>query len=175
VSLTGQYGIVRRILTIFSGDRVQWFRAEAEMERWREEWEAKQADFLRCIRTFCTMSNVWQIMASSSSELGRVAYAKQKSAMYREMEYDAKDTFSKAGYQDLVRHLIDYPEGKILAEFVTTERSDPVYIIPELNLKVRCTQMPIIILIHVVLCRIICANAHPDTLQLTIGQQMTWI
>jgi len=36
--------------TIFlSGDHVQWFRAEAEMERWREEWEIKQADFLRCI------------------------------------------------------------------------------------------------------------------------------
>ena len=115
------------------------------MERWREEWEAKQADFLRCIRTFRTMSTVWQTMASSSSELGRVAYAKQKSAMYREMERDAKDTFSKAGYQDLVEHLIDHPGGKILADFVTTERSDPVYIIPELNPEVRCTQMPFII------------------------------
>ena len=124
---------------IIPGDRVQWFRAEAEMERWREEWEAKQADFLRCIRTFRTMSTVWQTMASNSSELGRVAYAKQKSAMYREMEHNAKDMFSNAGYRSLVEHLIDHPQGKILADFVTAERSDPAYIIPEINPEVRQT------------------------------------
>jgi hypothetical protein len=83
-------------------DCVQWFRAEAKMECWQEEWEAKQADFLHCIRTFCTMSTVWQTMASNSSKLGRVAYAKQKSAMYQEMEHNAKDMFSNAGYVRIV-------------------------------------------------------------------------
>jgi hypothetical protein len=119
-----------------SGDRIQWFRAEAEMERWREEWEVKQADFLHCIHTFRTMSTIWQTMASGSSELGKVAYAKQKSAMYREMEHDAKDTFSKAGYGDLIEHLVNHPASKILADFVTAECSDLAYIIPELNPKV---------------------------------------
>ncbi|KAF9547927.1 hypothetical protein CPC08DRAFT_729608 [Agrocybe pediades] len=38
------------------GDRVQWFRAEAEMKRWQEQWEIKQAELLRCIRTFSSTS-----------------------------------------------------------------------------------------------------------------------
>jgi hypothetical protein len=135
------------------------------MERWREEWEAKQADFLRCIRTFHTMSTVWETMASSSSELGRVAYAKQKSAMYREMEHDAKDSFSKAGYRDLVEHLIDHPEGKILADFVTTEHSDPAYFIQEINSKVRLTAgLQGLFLNSLVLCRIRANNdLHTDS------------
>jgi hypothetical protein len=40
------------------GDRVQWFRGEAEMQRWLEELEIKLADFLRCIRSFRRMSQV---------------------------------------------------------------------------------------------------------------------
>jgi len=115
---------------------VQWFRAEAEMERWREEWEAKQADFLRCIRTFDKMADVWQTLSARDperlSERGRMAYAKQKSAMFQEMACHAKDTFRRAGYGDLVDHLIDQPEGKILADFILAERSDPKYHIPEL-------------------------------------------
>jgi hypothetical protein len=118
---------------------VQWFRAEAEMERWREEWEAKQADFLRCIRTFGKMADVWQTLSmpepeghSKAEEAGRIAYAKKKSAMFREMERHAKDTFRGAGYGELVDHLIDQQEGKTLADFVLAERSDPKYHIPEL-------------------------------------------
>ena len=123
-----------------AGDRVQWFRAEAEMERWREELEAKQADFLRCIRTFRKMADVWQTLSTGGpgycgepGEMGRIAYAKQKSAMFREMERHAKDTLRSAGYGELVDHLIDsHQKGKILADFVLTERSDPKYHIPEL-------------------------------------------
>jgi len=119
---------------------VQWFQAEAEMERWREELEAKQADFLRCIRTFRKMADVWQTLStggpgycSEPGEMGRIAYAKQKSAMFREMERHAKDTLRSAGYGELVDHLIDsHQKGKILADFVLMERSDPKYHIPEL-------------------------------------------
>jgi hypothetical protein len=130
---------------------VQWFRAEAEMERWREEWEAKQADFLRCIRTFSKMADVWQTLSAHELEperssdfkldayktlAGRIAYAKQKSAIFREMERHAKDTFRSAGYSELVDQLIDRQEGKILADFVLAERSHPKYHIPELIIGV---------------------------------------
>ncbi|KAF8810573.1 hypothetical protein BYT27DRAFT_7091579, partial [Phlegmacium glaucopus] len=121
------------------GDRVQWFRAEAEMERWREEWEAKQADFLRCIRSFGKMADVWQTLStrepencSKACERGRIAYAKQKSAMFQEMACHAKDVFRSAGYGELIDHLIDQQRGKILADFVLAERSDPKYHILEL-------------------------------------------
>jgi hypothetical protein len=124
-----------------SGDRVQWFRAEAEMERWREEWEVKQADFLRCIRSFGKMADVWQKLSagaskpegcSRASEPGRTAYANQKSAMFRDMERHAKTTFRNAGYGELIDQLLDQQAGKILADFVLAERSDPKYQIPEL-------------------------------------------
>jgi hypothetical protein len=111
------------------------------MERWREGWEAKQADFLRCIHSFSKMADVWQTLSTrerhskadeTKDETGRTAYAKQKSAMFREMECHAKDIFRSAGYGKLVDHLIDQQEGKILADFVLAERSDPKYHIPEL-------------------------------------------
>jgi hypothetical protein len=41
-------------------DRVQWFRTEAEMTRWQEEFETWQADLMRCICTFEHMSSVWK-------------------------------------------------------------------------------------------------------------------
>jgi len=119
---------------------VQWFRAEAEMERWREEWEAKQADFLRCIRTFGKMADVWRTLSACEpehlSDRGRIAYAKQKSAMFQGMACHAKDTFRSAGYGELIDHLINQQEGKILADFVLAERSDPKYHIPELVAEV---------------------------------------
>ena len=90
---------------------MQWFRAEAEMEQWREEWEAKQADFLRCIRTFGKMADVWRTLSACEpehlSDRGRIAYAKQKSAMFQEMACHAKYTFRSAGYGELIDHLID--------------------------------------------------------------------
>ncbi|KDR66863.1 hypothetical protein GALMADRAFT_283703 [Galerina marginata CBS 339.88] len=100
------------------GDRVQWFRAEAEMERWQEEWEAKQAEFKRCINTFRKMSD----------NAGKVAYAKRQSAIFGEMERRAVELFKQAGYE----HLITLEDGKILADYILEERSKAEYIIPEL-------------------------------------------
>jgi hypothetical protein len=37
-------------LEILSGDRVQWFRAEAEMQRWQEQGKQKLAELLRTSR-----------------------------------------------------------------------------------------------------------------------------
>ena len=119
---------------------MQWFRAEAEMEWWREEWEAKQANFLRCIHTFGKMADVWQTLSTCDPEClskrGRMAYAKQKLAMFQEMACHAKDTFRRAGYGELVDHLIDQQEDKILADFILAEHLDPKYHIPELIAEV---------------------------------------
>ncbi|KAF8955089.1 hypothetical protein BDZ97DRAFT_1968746 [Flammula alnicola] len=126
------------------GDRVQWFRTEAEMQRWREEWEFKQADFMRTIATFQRMSSVWGELSTISSTPGPVAYANKQSAMYQEMERRAKELFSKAGYS----HLIDLDDRKILADYIREERAKEEYLIPELsNTKVSThadTQKPMI-------------------------------
>ena len=107
------------------------------MERWREEWEIKQADFLRCIRSFNKMSSVWEEMARTSIEAGKRAYAKHKSALFKEMEQHAKNLFNDAGYGHLIEHLLNNDSGKILADYVNLERSDPRYTIPELTVKVK--------------------------------------
>jgi len=115
------------ILKTVAGDRVQWFRAEAEMQRWREEWEFKQADFMRTISTFQRMSSVWGELGTVSSAPGSIAYSKKQSAMYQEMERHAKELFSKAGYS----HLTD---GKILADYICEERAKEEYVIAELSI-----------------------------------------
>lgn len=108
---------------------MQWFRAEAEMQRWREEWEFKQADFMCTIASFERMSAVWDELARSSNTPGPIAYASKQSAMYLEMERHAKELFSKAGYS----HLIDVKDGKILADYLREERAKEEYFILELS------------------------------------------
>ncbi|KAJ3712824.1 hypothetical protein C8R42DRAFT_567538, partial [Lentinula raphanica] len=40
-------------------DSVQWFRAEADMERWQEQLEIKHAEFLRLIASFTKHRDAW--------------------------------------------------------------------------------------------------------------------
>ncbi|KAJ7156653.1 hypothetical protein C8R46DRAFT_1114783 [Mycena filopes] len=74
---------------ILEGDRIQWFRAEAEAERWREQVETVLADW-RTIRSFARHKVVWMELASMQAPeyLGHIAFAKQQSHMFarREME-----------------------------------------------------------------------------------------
>ncbi|KAK0433192.1 hypothetical protein EV421DRAFT_1741782 [Armillaria borealis] len=44
------------------GDRVSFFRAEAERDRWLEQWEIKIAEFLWCIRSFDQLVGVGQLI-----------------------------------------------------------------------------------------------------------------
>jgi hypothetical protein len=120
------------------------------------------------------MSTVWQTMASNSGQLGRVAYTKQKSAMYQKMEHNAKDTFSNAGYRSLVEHLINHPQGKILAGFVTAECLDPAYVIPEINPEVRQTKRPFIICTYTILCRIQVNNRPTDSMDYIGSSLVCW-
>ena len=121
--------ISRSALMFDPGDRVQWFRAEAEMQRWQEQWEAKQADFMRCIQSYKKMSEVWAQLAASSDTVGRAAYARRTSAMYDAMAQSAKALFISAGYQDRI-----LTEDKTLADFIEDDRQHPDNEIPYLNI-----------------------------------------
>ncbi|KAJ7022800.1 hypothetical protein C8F04DRAFT_1194153 [Mycena alexandri] len=100
------------------GDRVQWFRAEAEMQRWQEQWEQKLAELLRTIRSFSRMQLVWAQLADTqpADRPGASAYAHQKAAMYARRAKEGRESIKKLGYGDLIK------EKANLVLFVETER-----------------------------------------------------
>lgn len=88
------------------GDRIQWFRAEAEWRRWLEQIEIKHAEFMRCIKSFEKMKQVWTSLAeyhSDDSRPGHVAYARQKAAMYGRMQQECTTRYNSCGVPILVR------------------------------------------------------------------------
>ncbi|KAH6914266.1 hypothetical protein BKA70DRAFT_1182325 [Coprinopsis sp. MPI-PUGE-AT-0042] len=103
------------------GDRVQWFRAEAEMMRWQEEYEQKLIEFVRAIRHYETMAAVWSSLSEASGndkQAGKVAYARKTAARYREQASRCSSVFSlQAGYPDLTN------EAKVL-EYVILSRQE---------------------------------------------------
>jgi 5,10-methylene-tetrahydrofolate dehydrogenase/methenyl tetrahydrofolate cyclohydrolase len=89
---------------IASGDRVQWFRAEADVQRWQEQGEQKLAELLRTVRSFKKMSAVWKQLAEmqSADRPGAKAYARQKAAMYQRRMEEAEQFVVGAGYKELL-------------------------------------------------------------------------
>jgi len=83
------------------------------------------------------MSSVWNEMATKSVKAGKCAYAKHKSAIFKEMEHHTRTLFKDAGFGHLIEHLLDNDEGKILADYILLERSDPKYLIPQFRAEVR--------------------------------------
>ncbi|KAJ7239653.1 hypothetical protein C8J57DRAFT_1564709 [Mycena rebaudengoi] len=86
------------------GDRVQWFRAEADVQRWQEQGEQKLAELLRTVRSFKKMSAVWKQLAEmqSADQPGAKAYARQKAAMYQRRMEEAEQFVVGAGYKELL-------------------------------------------------------------------------
>jgi hypothetical protein len=81
------------------GNRVQWFRAEADVIRWQEEWERKLIEFLRTIRHYDKMADVWESLATSAdSSPGKAAVAMKTSKRYLELSRRCEDVFRQAGY-----------------------------------------------------------------------------
>ncbi|KAJ7712619.1 hypothetical protein B0H16DRAFT_1479244 [Mycena metata] len=68
------------------GDLVQWFRAEAEMQRWQEQSEQKLVELLR----------------TPSGRYGAAAYARQKAAMYEKRTEEARTKVKELGYGSLL-------------------------------------------------------------------------
>ncbi|KAJ7126016.1 hypothetical protein C8R44DRAFT_874401 [Mycena epipterygia] len=79
-------------------DRVQWFRAEAEMYRWLEAYERSHAELMRVIERFRRDSVVWAGRAErEESERGDVdggtTFARMQAAMYRRLQHNAQVIF----------------------------------------------------------------------------------
>jgi hypothetical protein len=107
------------------GDRVQWFRAEAEMQRWQEQTEQKLAELLRTSESFRKMQEIWTDL-SKHHVGGYVAYAKQKAAIYGRMACSCDDGLARAGYSGLRTTLAS---GLSLVDFVAAERSKEALIL----------------------------------------------
>ncbi|KAJ7866920.1 hypothetical protein B0H13DRAFT_1897811, partial [Mycena leptocephala] len=101
------------------GDRVQWFRAEAEMQRWQEQKEQKLVELLRTIRSFTKMQQVWIELANqhSSNQPGHAAYARQKAWMYQRRAEEAQNLVRSGGHGDLLA-----PTANVI-EFIERERA----------------------------------------------------
>lgn len=107
---------------------MQWFRAEAEMQRWQEQVEQKLAEFLRVIRSFKRMTQAWSqlsVLWTGSSD-GHVAYARQKADMYGRMENDCKKKLDEAGYMHVrltEGHLSDYVAAMRAEDLISFTKS----------------------------------------------------
>ncbi|KAF8206122.1 hypothetical protein K438DRAFT_1756241 [Mycena galopus ATCC 62051] len=82
-------------------DRVQWFRAEAEIYRWLEQYERKHAELMRVIERYRCDSEVWTQLAKRDEERGgdfkgAVAFACMQGAMYKRLQHNATKIFKKA-------------------------------------------------------------------------------
>ncbi|KAK6977289.1 CxC2 domain-containing protein [Favolaschia claudopus] len=82
-------------------DRVQWFRAEAEMYRWLEQYERKHAEFLRVIQRFGRDSDVWTGLSQREEDRagtfnGKAAFARMQAAMYKRLQHNAEVMFKDA-------------------------------------------------------------------------------
>ncbi|KAJ7479807.1 hypothetical protein FB451DRAFT_1449139 [Mycena latifolia] len=81
--------------------RVQWFRAEAEMYRWLEQYERKHAELMRVIERYRRDSEVWAGLGDREEQRngevnGAATFARMQAAMYRRLEHNAKAIFKSA-------------------------------------------------------------------------------
>ncbi|KAJ6629042.1 hypothetical protein B0H10DRAFT_2208970 [Mycena sp. CBHHK59/15] len=82
-------------------DKVQWFRAEAEMYRRLEQHERKHAELLRIMERFRRDSVVWTGQAEREEAQkgvvnGKATFARMQAAMHRRLERNARVIFKSA-------------------------------------------------------------------------------
>ncbi|KAJ3766473.1 hypothetical protein FB446DRAFT_794081 [Lentinula raphanica] len=85
-------------------DRIQWFRAKEDMERWREVCEKIQAEFRNCIRAFSRMNLEWakkaELNEAPSGSIhttwspGHAAYARRQSETYAQLLDDCRNAYA---------------------------------------------------------------------------------
>ncbi|KAJ3982182.1 hypothetical protein F5890DRAFT_1476343 [Lentinula detonsa] len=77
-------------------NRVQWFRAEADFERWQEQIEIKHAEFQRVIASFTYYRDAWMRLSSQYSLTpGHRAYAREHSDMFESLRMDAEAKYDQ--------------------------------------------------------------------------------
>ncbi|KAF6743694.1 hypothetical protein DFP72DRAFT_827272 [Ephemerocybe angulata] len=112
------------------GDRVQWFRAEAEMYRWQEEWEQKLAELLRTAKYFSKMSSVWTDLGKKTEEPGKLAFAFKIAAQYNQLRRISRTDFKATGFPhiekftDLVTELVKYRQ-KLKSDILAARTPQP--------------------------------------------------
>ncbi|THU77648.1 hypothetical protein K435DRAFT_973868 [Dendrothele bispora CBS 962.96] len=103
--------------------RVQFFRDEAQMERWQEQVEIKHAEFHRAIKYFGRFSDIWTNLAHKSDtqkKPGHAAYARKQAGMYINLKNECETLFKAAATID--ETLRDIPEGNTLSDQVLAFR-----------------------------------------------------
>jgi hypothetical protein len=113
------------MLITVPGDRVEYFRAQAAMQRWQEEWELKQAELLHAIRSFRKMCEVWNSSATMTSSEGRKAYALCMALNYEWMARDIEIRVIKSHHGHILPLLDEGKDGHILADVVAEDCKDP--------------------------------------------------
>jgi TATA-binding protein-associated factor Taf7 len=106
-------------MNVLSGNRVQWFRAEAEMETWRDQVEQRLADLQTTSCSFAETARAWTniVPLLDTSQIGHIAYAKKQAARFVIRENAARSALRS---HEIWRHLAD-DEGDLVA-FVQGER-----------------------------------------------------
>jgi hypothetical protein len=99
-------------------DRVQWFRARAQMERWEEEVEIVEEEFRRTVRSFEKMASVWNELGVRSMQEGHAAYAFLKAHIFEGLAHDCREKFEAAGGS--------WPNGRSLAELVYAQQQSRI-------------------------------------------------
>ena len=104
--------IFGRVLTVsdlfLAAEQVQWFRAQADTERWVEEVDLLEEEFRRFVRSCEKMESVWLELTTTSPKYrplsltwqqtpGYTSYAYQKADMYQKMGLNARQLFKEAG------------------------------------------------------------------------------
>ena len=89
------------------------------MRRWLEEWETRQADLLRCIRSFETMSKTWTLLADQQQSRAYTISARKQAGMYNKLAANAK-----AHLKEAVGYEITLSEGEVLADHMRRVRLD---------------------------------------------------
>ncbi|KAL0571805.1 hypothetical protein V5O48_010152 [Marasmius crinis-equi] len=107
-------------------DRVQWFRAKAEKQRWQEAKEKREADLRNCTRGFAAMKNAWMSVVDGPMaeekhptefwSQGHSAYARRQSQMYWRLESNCRSALKHSGVP------VELPPGTILSDRISVER-----------------------------------------------------
>ena len=111
---------------LFTVDRVQWFRARADLARVNEEINKLHAEFKRLILGFSNMSRAWQVTAANPLlSRGSQAYALKKASMFNALSQQCASVFAAArrdhteqwDYSKVSLHetRIPVPSNKVLA------------------------------------------------------------
>ena len=91
------------------GDRVRWFRSEAEVLRWLEQVELKYCEFFRLVSSLERVSRYWMDVATNQTlDQGFSAYSLRQAALFKALLSNAIAEFETYSTRDVIGEEIDY-------------------------------------------------------------------